>query len=208
MPKVLIVGQGVMFQEMFERHGWEVVDSFDDAEFLQFTGGSDVNPVFYGEAVHPRTFYDTRRDEEEAAIYQKALAAGKVMLGVCRGGQFLNVMNGGSLYQHVENHAIRGTHLCQSSVLGKRVRVTSTHHQMMIPTMDAFVEGWSWNMSPYKEHMNANNRVEIVTTDQMEAEVVWYEDTKSLCFQPHPEYYGAASTESYYFEVIGHFTEV
>lgn len=32
------------------------------------------------------------------------------MVGICRGAQFLNVMAGGKMIQHVEGHAIHGTH--------------------------------------------------------------------------------------------------
>ncbi|WP_062292512.1 gamma-glutamyl-gamma-aminobutyrate hydrolase family protein [Demequina phytophila] len=69
---------------------------------LYLTGGYDVDPAAYGAEPHaecdePRA----GRDAWELALVRAALAAGKPILGVCRGAQLLNVARGGTLHQHV-----------------------------------------------------------------------------------------------------------
>ncbi|WP_353949299.1 gamma-glutamyl-gamma-aminobutyrate hydrolase family protein [Sporolactobacillus sp. Y61] len=65
-----------------------------------FSGGGDVDPRFFGES--PSLYLDTfitERDRIEFALMKKAVAAGKPILGICRGMQVLNVMYGGTLVQ-------------------------------------------------------------------------------------------------------------
>lgn len=203
--KVYIVGRGMQYAAMFQRQeGFEVVDDPEKADMLQFTGGEDVTPALYGEATHPRTYCSPPRDREEAEIYNKYVGL-KSMLGICRGAQFLNVMNGGQLYQDVDNHAIGGTHPLYSERLDMSIDVTSTHHQMMRPNQTGLVEAFAWKLARTKQHMIDRNRICTVLDDPHDAEVVYYEGSDSLCFQPHPEYPGANSTREYYFNCIEHY---
>src|SRR3546814_3238996 len=48
----------------------------------------------------------------------------KPMAGICRGGQFLNVMCGGSMIQHVEGHAIHGRSEEHTSELQSLMRIS------------------------------------------------------------------------------------
>ena len=45
------------------------------------------------------------RDEIELPVLEAALEADLPTLGICRGMQALNVVMGGELVQHVENHS-------------------------------------------------------------------------------------------------------
>ncbi|UCW44423.1 hypothetical protein [Pseudomonas phage PPAT] len=56
---------------MFGKMGWEVVGikDFFNADLIQFTGGSDVTPMLYGESLHPKTYCSQRRDLEEAGYF-------------------------------------------------------------------------------------------------------------------------------------------
>lgn len=122
-----------------------------------------------------------------------------------RGGQFLNVMNGGRMWQHVDGHAGCGNHDLVDEITGEVVRVTSTHHQMMRPASDGLVlatarqsklkiaDGDEWHI----EHDSKERPEEL-----KDVEVVWYEDSKSLCFQPHPEYGGNADCTNYFFTLL------
>ncbi|MER5885805.1 gamma-glutamyl-gamma-aminobutyrate hydrolase family protein [Streptomyces sp. NPDC001941] len=68
-------------------------------------GGPDVEPVRYGAEPDPRTGPPARgRDAWELALTEAALAAGKPLLGICRGMQVLNVALGGTLVQHLDGH--------------------------------------------------------------------------------------------------------
>lgn len=71
---------------------------------LLLMGGSDVNPVLYGEAAAPETDSpDEERDEIEKALIREALTRDLPLLAICRGMQILNVHLGGSLVQHLQN---------------------------------------------------------------------------------------------------------
>ena len=126
MPKVYVVGPDYSIRNMFLRAGWTISTNIDETvNLIQFTGGEDVDPSYYKETKHPRTYSNPRRDAVEAAIFHEW--KGKVaMAGICRGGQFLNVMNGGRMWQDVNNHAIGGTHEAFDRVSELPVQVTST----------------------------------------------------------------------------------
>ncbi len=100
------------------------------ADLVVFTGGSDVHPQLYGEKPIAGCYTNERRDEYEKDIYEKCLAASIPMFGICRGLQFLHVMNGGKLYQDVTGHA-GGNHsiidLDNNEIVNQ---VSSIHHQM------------------------------------------------------------------------------
>jgi len=186
---VHIVGHDGLIEAMFLKNGWEVT-SFDKSSFIQFTGGEDVDPMLYGEPKHPRTYSNPDRDSYESHLFHQAVDEGKNLLGICRGAQFLNVMSGGSMYQDVNNHAIGGTHDAIVDIplskyqVGETVAVTSTHHQMMRPGPSADILLIA-NLSTRLEDGWMNNQVDFESGDM---EVLWYEKTQALCFQPHPEY--------------------
>ncbi|MPY67672.1 gamma-glutamyl-gamma-aminobutyrate hydrolase family protein [Deinococcus sp. SDU3-2] len=66
------------------------------------TGGPDLHPRHYGQS--PRRGLgevDEQRDAFETALYRAARALGRPVLGICRGMQTLNVLEGGTLHQHL-----------------------------------------------------------------------------------------------------------
>jgi putative glutamine amidotransferase len=67
---------------------------------LMLTGGEDVEPARYGEAVrHPSVESVPERDALEFQLIEWALADGLPVLAICRGIQVLNVALGGTLSQ-------------------------------------------------------------------------------------------------------------
>ena len=120
---------------------------------LLFTGGEDVHPKFYSEAVRPACEeIDRDRDVFELGLAARALERGIPTFGICRGLQLLNVACGGSLYQDLSErpgtrpehrtkreeraqlrHGVRilpDTRL-REIVGSEEVKVTSTHHQLV-----------------------------------------------------------------------------
>lgn len=186
MRKVLVVGGHPAIESMFETRGWEITKSFDKADLIQFTGGADVSPEIYG-SVNTSSHTDWARDMREAGLFALALRMGIPMTGICRGGQFLNVMSGGKMHQHVEGHAEGNTHWGFTAD-GRKVRVSSTHHQIMEPD---FTEA--------KLLMHAE---ESVFPDVAQVEAVYYPSTNALCFQPHPEFQNVPECTDLYFEYI------
>lgn len=208
--KVYVHGPGAfLYMQMFHRAGFEGVKSPDEADIICFTGGEDVHPSFYNEenAKDSRgrslSYTNMKRDEVDARMYGYCLASGKFMVGICRGGQFLNVMNGGSMWQHVDGHA-GGPHNLVDTITGQVVRVTSTHHQMMRPADDGIVIATA-RESSHKigavREWHIEHDMQAQPDDLDDIEVVWYGEAKCLCFQPHPEF-GAQETAEYFFSVL------
>jgi putative glutamine amidotransferase len=70
------------------------------------TGGGDIDPGLYGARPHPATSRVSQpRDAAELEVLDAAVAAGKPVLGVCRGMQLVNVARGGTLCQHLPGDA-------------------------------------------------------------------------------------------------------
>jgi gamma-glutamyl-gamma-aminobutyrate hydrolase PuuD len=183
--KVYIESPGRQYIRMFEENGWDVVDNVDEADLVQFTGGADVNPALYGEEKHPHTRSDLLRDEREQRLFTLCRKRGVPMAGICRGGQFLNVMCGGAMWQHIDRHAIYGTHPAKDLTTGRMVNVTSTHHQMMHPAPHARVLMVA-EESTYTESMLQDTVARISVEEDIES--VLYPRQKVLCYQPHPEH--------------------
>ena len=68
---------------------------------LLLSGGGDIDPAYYGEAVSGSVRIDLDRDATEYALMKAYLEAGKPIFGICRGHQLINVYFGGSLVQHM-----------------------------------------------------------------------------------------------------------
>jgi len=120
----------------------------DRLDALVFSGGEDVEPSLYGQAVGEHSGpFSAERDAGELALYAAALAAGIPILGICRGAQLVNVAHGGTLIQHLDvvngiSHSdftvprYRRNHVVTlkpgsvvHSIYGDTVRVNSFHHQ-------------------------------------------------------------------------------
>ena len=82
----------------------EVLDAFVASfDALVLSGGLDINPRYYGEEILPCCGPIVPDfDRMEMALIHKTIAAGKPILGICRGLQILNVALGGTLYQDLQ----------------------------------------------------------------------------------------------------------
>jgi gamma-glutamyl-gamma-aminobutyrate hydrolase PuuD len=145
-----------------------------------FTGGSDVDPALYGEQVGDYTHHWAERDRQEIYAFHCAHRYGLPMVGVCRGAQFLCVMSGGKLVQHVECHG--GEHPMELFD-GRVITVSSTHHQMQLPLPDATVLGWP-PVARSAVHLDGQMR-EIPV--EKEVEIAHYPTIRALAMQHHPE---------------------
>ena len=109
---VYVVGRYPEYEEMFTNNGWLVVDNIeDDADLVQFCGGADVSPHLYNEERLETTYVDPERDAYEIAMFKLAFESGCAIAGICRGAQFVHVMNGGRLWQDVNNHGVANGHM-------------------------------------------------------------------------------------------------
>lgn len=190
--KCHIVGGGFGdYTRLFQELGFTIEpsvlnDKLEPVDLIVFTGGEDVTPSLYGAKDHPTTFNNIHRDAIEQQIFTNAVLNNIPMVGICRGGQFLNVMSGGTMYQHVQGHT--RSHSITDATTGEVVYVSSTHHQMMKPSSKGVLVASS-TIGGEREWFEGDVFMRDVSNQDIE--VVYYEETKCLCFQPHPEFYGA-----------------
>lgn len=165
--------------------GYKATDNINEANLVIFTGGNDINPNIYGDdATHLCGSINHARDIKDMLCYKHALELNLPMLGICRGSQFLCAMNGGKLYQHVENHALFDLHPIITKD-GEQYNVSSTHHQMMRPEISENpfeLIAWAGGLS--EVHFTPEGNIEEV---EKEPEIVYWPKSKSLCIQSHPE---------------------
>jgi len=198
VSNICIIASSSSYRLMFEKLGLNVVDSLFAADVVCFTGGEDVDPSLYKERKHKATFSNIDRDRAEQTIFRVCVSRKIPMVGICRGAQFLNVANGGKLYQHVTGHTV--AHKIYDFKSKKKVEVTSTHHQMMRPTEDAEVIAAATHQAGTVEFMQGDaciTRYDLA----FNTEVVWYKATSSLCFQPHPEFF-EGECRKYFFNLF------
>lgn len=156
------------------------------ADIVLFTGGEDVSPEMYDEYPHEFTRSNWQRDMMEQDIFTWASEMGKHMAGICRGSQFLNVMAGGKMHQHVNKHGIHNTHPIYCAKTGEKLAdVTSTHHQIAILPEDS-------------ELIAVGD--EGIEEQEVEA---WYNPTHGILgVQFHPEYMGVHTSGWKYYQQL------
>lgn len=147
----------------------EETDKIIDAYL--FTGGNDVDPALYDEANVSSKDVNEIRDTMEKFIYDLAKKENKPVLGICRGIQIINALEGGTLYQDLASEHKSAEHHIQKAPYDKpahevillyesplhkllgteRLSVNSYHHQaikklapglrIMAMALDDIVEG-------------------------------------------------------------------
>jgi putative glutamine amidotransferase len=143
-----------------------VADFAAELDGLLLMGGSDICPATYGEAtLNPAWNGDRVRDDYEIALFRAFVAAGKPVLGLCRGAQLINVAQGGTLYQDIPTqrpdalrhrmqsiydrncHAtslVPGSRLATLNPGPALVKTNSVHHQAIKDLgRELAVEAWS-----------------------------------------------------------------
>ena len=117
---------------------------------LLISGGNDVAPEFYGEAIRDCSgLFFPMRDVLEIGLVKEAVKLKKPLLGICRGLQILNTAFGGTIYQDLRENGDYGPHmviampkhlpshsitLAEGSQIraiydNEEIRVNSFHHQ-------------------------------------------------------------------------------
>lgn len=202
MPfKVYIVGGGEQYEQMFKSRGWEVAESLNEADVVQFTGGHDISPAIYNRAAHRTTSTNILRDIEEMSAYIQAF--NKPKLGICRGAQLLFALNGGILHQDVNNHGrSHSVKVTEGKYKKKDIEVTSTHHQQM--SYESMRDNQDFRVLAYTTELSTIKEDKKIPGVDLEA--CFFVGTKTLCFQPHPEF-APGLTQDLYFSFVEEFIE-
>lgn len=106
---------------------------------LLLPGGGDLEPWRYGQPNTASRGLEPERDAAEFLLLERFTAAGKPVLGICRGLQTVNVFFGGTLAQNVLGHEavgggdrlhpVRMAPSFLSRICGEEAVVNSAHHQ-------------------------------------------------------------------------------
>ncbi|MCD7946287.1 MAG: gamma-glutamyl-gamma-aminobutyrate hydrolase family protein [Clostridiales bacterium] len=87
-----------------------LLTAFAPCDGLLMTGGQDVSPALYRATREENCGAPCEiRDRMEAILYANALEENKPVLGICRGIQLVNVLQGGTLYQDLPTEHPGGT---------------------------------------------------------------------------------------------------
>lgn len=177
--------------KLLSKYGMDPVNHPDAADIIIFNGGEDIATDIYSEKTisdyipqHP-----SQRDRVECELFDSYKdRPDKLILGICRGAQLLNCLNGGKLYQDVNNHT--RSHDLFDLRTGKTFKATSTHHQQMIAgTAGKVIAVASESSVKYNaagKHIYQPNPEAPGEGDDME--IMWYPAHRTLCIQGHPEY--------------------
>ena len=143
MANILLGGPAAAFPNYvraLELVGGTVADDAEAADGLLLPGGGDLAPECSGLPDDaPCRDVDRERDRRELDLCERFLAAGKPILGICRGAQVLNVALGGNLLADIPGHSglpdgsdrIHETRTAGllTSLYGPTCTVNSSHHQ-------------------------------------------------------------------------------
>lgn len=147
------------YVKALEKAGAEVThDYLQDLDVnydgLVISGGVDINPKYYGEDIDGSINIDDERDEKEFKLFKAYFDAGKPVLGICRGCQFINVALGGSLTQHIrchERHTDGKFHTViaqKGSILYNlhgREFITNSYHHQAINRLGSGLKAVAWS---------------------------------------------------------------
>ncbi len=150
--KVAIVGRQrdtVNYEACLNRLGIPCLSTLSSGELqacqgLLLPGGGDITPAFFGQKNAGSRNIDTELDIIQLQALEHAIRCHKPVLGICKGMQIINVFFGGTIIQHMQEHArheyrgqdqhhdtviVPGTFL--SPLYGDSLTVNSAHHQCL-----------------------------------------------------------------------------
>lgn len=183
--------------------GFRLVRDPEKADMIIFNGGADIATSIYNE--HPISrgipYELSGRDIREIKLFENAVKNNQFILGICRGAQLVNCLNGGSLWQDVTNHG--RAHDIFDVRTGETQRATSTHHQMMIPGEGSEIIAVAYEASS-KTRDNEHKAITRVykKSGEEDLEICFYPASRSLCIQGHPEYVPKSDFANYCVNLI------
>lgn len=170
---------------------------YDMVDGLIFSGGSDVDPFFFGENPKKGIGEITPvRDHFELCLAQRALKGIKPVLGICRGIQVLNIAAGGNIYQDigevtVQEHDQKApkwfpfheVEIIENSLLykiigRKKIKVNSFHHQSVKDLGQGLVKV-AWSNDGLVEALESRSQEKRIIGVQWHPECNWNREQES-----------------------------
>lgn len=106
----------------------EISQLSEQCDGFLLTGGHDVSPEIYGAKRLPACgACSPERDRMELELLDRAMAADKPVLGICRGIQLINAALGGTLWQDLPTQHPSGVTHCQRPPYHRPVHPVSIH---------------------------------------------------------------------------------
>jgi len=155
---------------------------YTDIDMVLFTGGEDVSPGFYGGKIDGMSYVNHKRDRLEQEIFDVCLKHSVKVSGICRGFQFINVMAGGKMYQHIARHP--PYHNAYFAPFKSQYLVSSTHHQLVKVNNKAIPLIWT---EPSIARLYFDENCRQVDDDVQEVEGAIFTNINGFGVQFHPE---------------------
>jgi putative glutamine amidotransferase len=174
---------------------FKAAPSICQSDMVLYTGGSDVNPMLYGQEKMDGTYCDLQRDRRDQDCFIEARKHNKFQVGICRGSQFLNVMCGGELWQDVNNHAGKD-HLIADLLSKQTFIASSTHHQQAIIGPKGVLLAHADEAT--KKRNTKGQWVKGLSGESVDVEAFWYPNHRCLGVQWHPEWGPKGCTEVFF----------
>ncbi len=127
------------------------------------TGGGDIEPSRYNGKRHETNYgVDQERDALELAMARRLIDSGLPTLGICRGAQVLNVVEGGTLIEHIPDEVGAGIlhRAPPREPIAHKIRLKPSSRLMQIVECEEF-EVTSWH---HQAPRRVANSFEIVAT--------------------------------------------
>lgn len=190
MKRIYIVGNNLDYARWIKNV--KITNIPEEADIYLYTGGADVAAKLYGEKNGKYTYSNIERDKREFDFYNKYNNSNnKLNIGICRGAQFLHVMDNEKLIQHVTGHT-NNEHQIET-ITGETFYVASDHHQMLLANKTDLI---AWSKEKLSNiYLNGNN--EEYENIKYETEIC--QKNNNLKIQFHPEWPSTSSEKLHEF---------
>lgn len=181
--------------ELIFINGPDQLPAWETGSFLLLHGGEDIWPGYYDQKPNKYVMKQSasHRDVMEFAILKKAIQETYPIFGICRGAQWLSILAGGALIQHLDGHGENGKHTLRilGEATGGEDRIiwcNTAHHQQMdlrnIPKNNYTVVATHPNK--YTKRYGEGN--ELINSFHEDPEIVMFPEINGYAVQGHPEW--------------------